>query len=352
MHPEGHHIRGRGSQNNPKNRFETLSYHCEEGLDEQSTTPRTQFLKDSTSSIITYNSSPDVGFEAGINVYRGCEHGCSYCFARPTHEYLGFSAGLDFESKILVKENAPELLRQELSSPKWKPQVLGMSGVTDCYQPIERRVPLTRRCLEVLVEARNPVVLITKNHLIKRDIDLLQELARFKAVAVNISITTLDDTLRRVMEPRTSSPQQRLDALNELNKNGIPAGVLVAPIIPGLTDHEIPSILKAAAEAGTRFARYVILRLPYGVAPLFEQWLTEHFPLKKEKVLQQIRTLRGGKMYDSRYGTRMTGEGIFAKQIENLFRVSCKRVGIPEDTIELSTASFRRPDNHQLLLNL
>ena len=234
-------------------------------------------------SIITRNTSPDVGFETSLNPYRGCEHGCIYCYARPTHEYLGFSAGLDFESKIMVKTNAPELLRAELESPRWQPQTLVLSGVTDPYQPVERKLRITRGCLEVLAKFRNPVAIITKNHLVTRDIDILRELAACNAVAVNVSVTSLDPTLQRVLEPRTTSPQGRLDAIEQLRAANIPVGVMVAPIIPGLTDHEVPKILDACAKAGAQFAGYTIIRLPWAVAPLFEHWLEEHFPDRKEK---------------------------------------------------------------------
>jgi DNA repair photolyase len=241
----------RGAGSNPPNRFEQISLERDADWDpEEDPLPRTQFLRDRSSTIIAYNQSPDVGFEASINAYRGCEHGCIYCYARPFHEYLGFSSGLDFESRIMVKEEAPKLLRQELSSTKWKPKVIAMSGVTDCYQPIERRLKLTRGCLEVLAEFRNPVAIVTKNLLVTRDIDVLSELARHRAVAVLVSLTTLDTKLRNVMEPRTSPPSARLAAIKALSEAGIPAGALLAPVIPGLTDHEIPALVQAAAEAG------------------------------------------------------------------------------------------------------
>src|SRR5205814_4999455 len=230
--------------------------------------PPTQFFKDNSDSIINYNDSPDVGFEASINPYRGCEHGCIYCYARPFHEYLGFSAGLDFETKIMVKENAPELLRRELASPKWKPKVIALSGVTDCYQPVERKLKLTRRCLEVLAEFRNPVAVVTKNHLVTRDADVLSELARHRAAAVFISLTTLDSSLTPKLEPRASLPKHRLAAIEALNRAGVPVGVLLAPMIPGLTDHEIPNLLAAAASAGAQYAGYVVLRLPFAVKNL------------------------------------------------------------------------------------
>jgi DNA repair photolyase len=343
----------RGAPENPANRFEKI--HLEPDADwnpEEDVLPRTQFLKDHSQSAITCNDSPDIGFETSVNPYRGCEHGCIYCYARPTHEYLGFSAGLDFESKIMVKEEAPELLRAELSSPKWKPQVIVMSGVTDCYQPVERKLKLTRACLEVLAEFRNPVAIITKNFLVTRDRDLLSELARHNAASVCLSVTTLDPELRNVMEPRTSPPQARLAAIRELSRAGIPVTVLVAPVIPGLTDHEIPAILKAAAEAGASSAGFTVLRLPHAVAPLFEKWLETHFPERKEKVLNQLRAMRGGKLYDAQWGKRMRGEGIFAEQIEQMFAVARRKAGIPNEGGELSTAAFRRAGGEQLSLFL
>jgi DNA repair photolyase len=344
--------RGRGSASNPPNRFEHLTLERDADWDpEQDPAPRTRFFRDLSQSIITYNDSPDIPFRASLNPYRGCEHGCAYCYARPTHEYLGFSAGLDFESKIMVKENAPELLRKELSSPKWKPQELAMSGVTDCYQPIERKLQLTRRCLAVLTEFRNPVSIITKNALVTRDLDLLRELAAHRAVHVNISITTLDSELARKLEPRAASPRQRLEAMETLSKAGIPVGVLVAPAIPAINDHEIPSVLASAKAAGASWAYTEVLRLPLTVAPVFQDWLERNFPQKKEKVLGRIRAIRGGKLNDPRFGSRMRGEGIFADQISRIFQVACRKVGLPEDGPELSTASFRRLGAPQLELD-
>ncbi len=352
---------GRGAADNPPNRFEKI--HLEPDADQSSLysdstswnpeddiLPRTQFFKDHSKTVIARNDSPDVGFTASLNPYRGCEHGCIYCYARPTHEFLGFSAGLDFESKIMVKEDAPELLRTELMSPKWQPQVIFLSGVTDCYQPVERKLKLTRRCLEVLAEFRNPVFIVTKNRLVTRDIDLLSELARQQAAAVWLSITTLDAELRKVMEPRTAPPAARLDAIRELARAGIPVGVNVAPIIPGLTDHEMPAILRAAADAGATAAGYTVVRLPYAVAPLFEQWLATHFPDRKEKVLNRLRSIRGGKLNESQWGKRMSGEGIFADQIAQMFEVARRKAGIPNDDNELSAAAFRRPPGAQLPL--
>ena len=346
-------IPARGAAKNPTNRFEKI--HLEPDAEwnpDEEPLPRTVFLKDHSSTIITYNDSPDVGFEASVNPYRGCEHGCIYCFARPTHEYLGFSSGLDFETKIMVKERAPELLREELSSPKWKPQTIAISGVTDCYQPVERRLKLTRGCLEVLAEFRNPVGIVTKNHLITRDLDVLGELARHHCAAVFISVTTLDTDLRKVMEPRTSPPASRLATIEALSRAGVPVGVLVAPVIPGLTDHEMPAILKAAVKAGAKYAGYVTLRLPYSVAPLFEQWLGRHFPDRKEKVLNRIRSIREGKLNSAEFGSRMRGEGIFAEQIEKMFEVACRKAGLPEGRLEMSAAGFRRPGGVQGELEL
>jgi DNA repair photolyase len=351
MQPRVETPRARGATHNPPNRFEKITLERDaDWNDAEGPAPSTQFFKDHSVSIINYNDSPDVGFEASVNPYRGCEHGCIYCYARPFHEYLGFSAGLDFETKIMVKENAPELLRRELSSAKWTPRVVALSGVTDCYQPVERKLKLTRRCLQVLAEFRNPAMVVTKNHLVTRDLDVLGELARHNAAAVFISVTTLDTELRKVMEPRTSPPTSRLSAIEMLTKAGVPAGVLVAPVIPGLTDHEIPSIVAAAVQAGARFAGYVLLRLPHAVAPLFEQWLAERFPGKKEKVLNRIRAMRGGNLNDPNFGSRMSGEGVFAEQIEALFAVACRRAGIGDIRPQLSTNAFRRPGDRQLSL--
>jgi DNA repair photolyase len=343
--------RGRGAPANPPNRFEPLSYSRDpDGGDAEDPALETHFFKDTSRSLITYNASPDVGFDASINPYRGCEHGCVYCYARPTHEYLGFSAGLDFESKILVKADAPELLRRQLSLPRWKPQVLAISGVTDPYQPIERRLQLTRRCLQVLSEFRNPVAIITKNHLVTRDIDLLSELAGHHAARVFLSITSLEGTVIRAMEPRASHPSRRLAAIEALAQAGVPVGVLVAPVIPGLTDHELPSIIAAAVQAGARSAGYVMLRLPHAVRPLFEGWLAQHFPDRQDKVLRRIRAVRGGKLNDPRFGSRMRGEGIFAEQIEALFTLACRKAGLDGRGPALSTAAFRVPSQAQLAL--
>jgi DNA repair photolyase len=341
--------KGRGAEENPPNRFERLRVEAEIpediGTDEtvEDTGVTTEFLRDTSRSVISHNDSPDIPFSHSLNPYRGCEHGCIYCYARPTHEYLGFSAGLDFESRILVKEDAALLLRRELAAPKWQPDTLVMSGVTDPYQPGERRLRITRACLEVLAEARQPVGVITKNELVTRDIDLLSELARHQAVRVFLSITTLDGELARRLEPRASHPRNRLAAVSKLAAAGIPVGVMVAPIVPAITDHEIPRILEAAAAAGAQAAGFTVMRLPGAVAGLFESWLERHFPDRRDKVLNRIRELRGGALNDPRFGSRMRGEGIFAEQIRVLFESSRRRSGLDRPLAALSTAAFRRP---------
>ena len=346
-----HPLRGRGSGNNPKNRFEATEHIPEPAEDaDDFSSPRTRFFPDSAKSIIAYNDSPDVGFDASINPYRGCEHGCIYCYARPTHEYLGFSAGLDFESKIMVKEDAPELLRQELSSRKWRPQLLGISGVTDCYQPVEKHTQLTRRCLEVCLEFRNPVAIVTKNHLVTRDLDIFAELARYDCVAVTISITTLDHRLSSLLEPRASRPARRLAAIKALADAGVPVGYLQAPMIPGLTDAEAPAIGIAAAQAGATFAGYVALRLPYAVKDLFAQWLEQHYPARKDKILNRVKQIRGGKLNDANFSSRMRGSGIFADEMSKLFQLARKQSGITDRWPKLTTEHFRLGGRDQLTL--
>lgn len=312
--------------------------------------PRTVLLRDVSRKVIAYNDSPDIGFNASINPYRGCEHGCVYCYARPTHEYLGFSSGLDFETRILVKEDAARLLRKELSRRTWRPQVIALSGVTDAYQPIEKQLRLTRACLEVLADFRNPVAVITKNHLVTRDVDLLKELAAHDAVAVFLSVTTLDPVVARCMEPRASQPERRLDAIRCLRSAGVPVGVMVAPVVPAITDHELPRIIEAAAKAGAESAGFVLMRLPFAVRELFTRWLDQHFPERKDKVLNRIRALRDGDLNDPRFRTRMKGEGVFAEQIQSMFDTTCRRLGLPQRDWNLSTAAFRRPEGDQLTL--
>jgi DNA repair photolyase len=487
----------RGTGLNPTSRFERLRREADpdlvdppqlgdEGDDEPSPDPRTLFLRDPSRSIVATNQSPDVGFDASVNPYRGCEHGCVYClapetpvlhadlawrplgkirvgdvlvgfdentqpgrprklrrsvveavwwskrptlrlltkhaevvttaehrwlqardfrwsstdrlevgvpllhlpvtrrrasaweptavdaiergpardvvdiqtstrtffaaglathncYARPTHEYLGFSAGLDFETRILVKEEAPELLRKALAAKSWRPQPLALSGVTDPYQPAERRLGVTRRCLEVLLEFRNPVVIVTKSAIVTRDADLLAALAGFGCASVSVSVTSLDPRLQQVMEPRASRPAKRLAAIEALAKAGVPVGVMVAPVVPGLTDHEVPAILKAAADAGAGFAGTVLLRLPHGVKELFDDWLARHFPERRGRVLARLRELRGGKLYDPSFFQRQRGEGLFADSMRDLFALACRRAGLASRGPELSVDSFRRP---------
>ncbi len=335
---------GRGTALNPPNRFERL--HLEPDPDcppEERPDPRTQYFDDTSQSVLTRNDSPDIPFTIGLNPYRGCEHGCAYCYARPYHEYLGFSSGLDFETKIMVKRRAPELLRAELTSPRWTPQGVAMSGVTDCYQPAERHFRLTRQCLEVFAELRSPVSIVTKNFLVTRDRDLLAELARHDATCVYLSITSLDADLAGKLEPRAARPEHRLRAIRLLAEAGIPVGVMTAPVIPGLNDHELPAILDAAAQAGAKRAGYVVLRLPHAVKGIFSSWLETHFPARLERVLSRVRDLRGGQLNVSDWGKRMRGEGIFAEQIHDLFHTAARRAGLNRQPFELSTAYFRRP---------
>lgn len=344
-------MRGRGASGNPVNRFERIIYERDDECDPQDAPLlTTQYYKDTSRSVLVTNDSPDIPFTTSLNVYRGCEHGCIYCFARPTHEYLGLSSGLDFESRIFVKEDAPVLLRKELSKRSYHPQVIVVSAVTDCYQPIERKLELTRRCLEVCEDFRNPVSIITKNRLVTRDIDVLKKMNDYQGIAVNVSLTTLDPDLARVMEPRASCPEHRLAAIEELSSAGIPVHVLVAPVVPGLTDHEMPALIRRARQAGATGAGYIVLRLPYAVKDLFVQWLEDHFPERKNKVLNRIRSLRGGKLYDSQWGKRMRGEGIFADEYRKLFEIALRKADMPRRSSGLSISSFRRADDQQMTL--
>ena len=336
--------KGRGAIENTDQRFTKLNIAYDEG--ESPSKVRTQFFIDHSKSIISTNDSPDLGFTGSVNPYRGCEHGCAYCYARPSHEYLGFSAGLDFESRIMVKPDAPKLLRETFMKRGYRPSVLSLSGNTDCYQPIEKKLRITRQCLEVFAEFRHPVALITKNHLITRDVDLLAELAGYHAVCVYISVTSLDPKLQHILEPRASSPQQRLDAVRTLHEAGVPVGVSTAPIIPGLNDQELPALLQAAADAGACNAFYTVVRLPFSVKDIFATWLGDHFPERKEKILGRIRESQGPTFSNGEFGKRMTGVGVWAEQIEQLFRVSHARSGLADrEHPRLSTAEFRIPPN-------
>jgi DNA repair photolyase len=353
-------LTGRGAATDPPNRFERIEVvddldHLDEADAAATLAARagrpTAYLRDSSRSIIAANDSPDVGFTHSLNPYRGCAHGCCYCYARPTHEYLGFSAGLDFETKVLVKMDAAELLRAELAMPRWEPTPLGLCGVTDAYQPVERQLQITRQCLAVLAECRHPVTVITKNHLVTRDIDLLSSLAAHGAARVYVSVTTLDPHLSAAMEPRASSPARRLAAVAALAAAGVPVGVLMAPIIPGLTDHEIPSVVRAAADAGAAAVGYVPLRLPLAVAGLFTDWLTRHYPDRRDKVLNRVRELRGGKLNDARFGHRMRGTGVWAEQMRVMFQAARRSAGLHQRRLpDVSNAAFRRPGGPQMTL--
>lgn len=342
--------RGRGASIQPANPYLTVLQELDlehvaedqeylEGLEH----PRTTYLVDNSQSVVAQNDSPDVGFNFSVNPYRGCSHGCSYCYARPTHEYVGMSAGVDFETKILVKLRAAELLREWLARPKWHVEPIAFSGVTDCYQPAERQFRLTRACLEVALEARQPVTIITKNALVKRDIDILAEMAQRNLVRVAFSVTSLRQELTRIMEPRTSSPSARLSAIRELTSAGVPAFTTIGPVIPGLNDTEIPEILKATKEAGAVGASYVLLRLPTTVKPIFFDWLERQLPNEAEKVKNRIRSTRGGRDNDPRFGTRGRGEGLMADQIAQTFRVFAVKYGLDKTMPPLDCTQFQPP---------
>lgn len=364
-------VTGRGAQVRPANRFERIHFEREESdsqgdsseLDgfnsrdqrgeidrtdllageDDSQKIQTVYLPDASKTIVAENDSPDVGFRYSINPYRGCSHGCSYCYARPSHEYLAMDAGLDFESRILVKHDGAALFREWLSRKNWKCEPIALSGVTDCYQPAEREFQVTRQILEVALEARQPMLIITKNALVTRDGDLLRSMAEQRLVSVAVSITSLDQSLTRVMEPRTSSPQARLDAIRQLSAWKIPTRVMVAPVIPGLNDHEIPGVLRAAREAGAETAGYVVLRLPGAVREVFLDWLHKRLPLKAAKVEAAIRSVRDGRWNDTQFGQRQRGTGERAKQIEATFRVFTQKLGYDEWEETLNTGDFRPP---------
>jgi DNA repair photolyase len=345
--------RGRGTASNSSGRYEPLARVAFDdgwqGL-EQLPPFKTAVTIDATRKIITHNDSPDISFDRSINPYRGCEHGCVYCFARPTHAYLGLSPGLDFESKLFMKPNAPELLERELSVPDYSPKTIAIGTNTDPYQPIERRYQIMRRILEVLDRAGHPVGIVTKSALVLRDLDILTRMAKRDLVKVAISVTTLDLKLARVMEPRASTPPRRLGALRELVKAGVPASALVAPIIPAINDAEIERILEAVAETGVRHAGYVLLRLPLELKDLFREWLIENFPDRYRHVINLIRETRGGKDYDSTFGKRQTGTGPIAWMIGRRFEVACERLGFNSTSVKMTTEHFRppRPSAEQL----
>ncbi|MFQ5699719.1 MAG: PA0069 family radical SAM protein [Myxococcota bacterium] len=342
-------IPGRGTPERPVNRFERLAIELE-AESEAAGTPATRYFADPSRSILSRNQSPDVPYDVGLNPYRGCEHGCSYCYARPYHEYLGWSAGLDFETRIVVKLEAARLLQCELARRSWRPQGIALSGVTDPYQPIERRLRITRACLRVLAEHANPVSVITKSGLVARDVDLLRRLAARSAVSVFLSITTLDPELSRRMEPRAAQPRARLHALRMLASAGVPTGVSLAPLIPGLNDHEVPRILSAAREAGARFAGYAILRLPHAVEGLFSRWLEDHRPARRRAILSKLEQLRPRGARGGGGAARMRGEGPLARQLASWVSLWRRRCGLQAGPPPLSTAGFRRPLRDQLEL--
>lgn len=346
-------IKGRGAQFNPKNKFLNGEYAQEhtEGIDDWEIEERkTEYILDHSKTIVNEVKSPDVGMSFSLNPYQGCEHGCIYCYARNSHEYWGYSAGLDFESKIVVKHNAPQLLRKFFENKNWKPAPISLSGNTDCYQPIERKMKLTRQLLEICLEFRNPVGIITKNALVLRDLDILQELARHNLICIYTSVTSVDEKLRLLLEPRTASYKGRLKVIETLSKNNIPTGAMNAPIIPGLNDMHIHDTLKAVSEAGAQWAGYTIVRLNGAIGVVFKDWLFHTFPDRADKVWSQIETLHGGNVNDSRFNTRMKGEGQLADIIRQQFKLYCKKFHLNETKFEYNLEAFRRIKGGQLPL--
>lgn len=336
--------RGRGARRNVPNQYERLHIDVDPGAldEEERRSVETAYLRAPSESILSENESPDVPFSYSLNPYRGCEHGCPYCYARPSHEYWGLSAGLDFESTIFVKEDAPRLLSERLQQESWTPQGVALSGNTDPYQPVEREMELTRSCLEVFLRHRNPVSIVTKSGLIRRDTDLLGKMAQLDLVNVAVSLTTVDDGLAGKLEPRAARPSLRLRVVEELAKVGVPVSILVAPLIPGLNDEEIPDILEAAAEHGARHASYVLLRLPGPVKQIFVDWIEDHFPDRKSRILGRLRDLREGTLNETVFGTRMRGKGEWAQIFRQLFRTARIEAGLERGRPSLSTKRFRR----------
>ena len=327
---------------NPQNRFVATNLEYDEG---EAPGAEIEVHEDQSKSILATNDSPDVGFRWSVNPYRGCLHGCSYCFARPTHEYLSFGAGSDFERKIVMKPRAPELLREAFDKKSWKGELVVFSGITDCYQPLESKMKLTRACLEVCAEYRNPVGIITKSPVIERDIDVLQELARVASVRVSVSAPFWDPDVAKAMEPMVTTPERRMKIIETLAKAGIPVGVSVSPIVPGLNDDHLGDVLERARDAGATHAFYVLLRLPGAVKDVFEKALREKLPLRAEKVLRRLREAYGGKVYDSAFGMRGRGEGVYADTIRMLFERTAKRCGLNADELTqyVAPTTFRRP---------
>jgi len=343
--------KGRGAQIKPKNRFEKNYIDREDcdGIDDfESSVSKTNTFYETPKSIISKNNSPDLAWNHSINPYQGCEHGCTYCYARNSHEYWGFNAGLDFETKIIVKRNAPELLEKEFLKKSWKPATIMLSGNTDCYQPIEKKHGLTRQLLSLFLKYQNPVGIITKNTLVRRDLDILSSLASKNLVYVAISINSLDEELRRVLEPRTSSSLQRLKTISELSEAGIPVIAMLAPIIPGLNHHEIPNIIQKVAEVGAQKASYTTVRLNGQLGIIFKDWLFKNFPMRAKKVWNQIEWLHGGNVNDSDWGRRMRGDGALALSIKRLFDISVKRHLNGKQLEPLNVSSFRRSGNLNL----
>lgn len=350
-------IIGRGAQTNPDNRFHKIQLHADyeqlasdDEFFENSRKVLTEYFEDDSQSILSENNSPDIPFRYSLNPYRGCAHGCAYCYARPTHEYLGLSAGIDFESKIFVKTRAAELLTERLSKQSWQPEPIMMSGVTDCYQPAERQFKLTRACLEVAQQFGQPISIVTKNALVTRDIDILAEMAQRNLTRVAISLTSLDQSLTRVLEPRTSSPASRLQAMRELSSAGIPVTVMTAPIIPGLNDSELPALLQAAHEHGATYAGYVLLRLPLTVKPIFLDWLSKNVPSQQVKIEELIQQTRDGKLNQTQFGQRMRGTGAMAEHLRSTFKVFAHKHQLQRKTTPLDCSRFAVPaSSHQQL---
>lgn len=343
---------GRGARNNPANRFERIQYEpawwdADAAAMESLRPTKTQFIPDDSKTVVSENNSPDLEFRYSLNPYRGCEHGCSYCYARPYHEFLGYSAGLDFETKIVYKPKIADQLRQWLRRPGWQAEFISLSGATDCYQPAEKQFQLTRACLEVALECRQPLSIVTKNALVLRDLDLLEQLAQRQLVHVNISLTSLHQSLVKVMEPRTSSPTARLRAMSELTAAGVPTRALLAPIIPGLNDSELPALLEAVQQAGVRSAGTILLRLPNVVQDVFLEWLQTSLPDQAEKIESRVRQTRATQLDDTRFGVRMRGEGELARQIHQTFEVFSKRFGLIHELPPLNSDDFRRPGDRQ-----
>ncbi|WP_420578415.1 PA0069 family radical SAM protein [Ekhidna sp.] len=346
------YLKGKGAQINVPNKFaeHRISTEDDDGIDEEMITerPKTEIFKETPKKIISSNNSPDIGLSASINPYQGCEHGCVYCYARNSHEYWGFSAGLDFETKIIIKPEAPALLEKEFLKTSYKPKVIMLSGNTDCYQPLERKFELTRKLLTVFNKYQNPVGIITKNALVTRDIDILSELASNNLVHVVFSITSLDEKLRQKLEPRTASAVKKLKAMEELVKAGIPVGVMNAPLIPGLNHHEIPEILKASANAGSTFASYTVVRLNGQIGRVFKDWLTKNFKDRADKVWHQIQDLHGGNVNDTEFGRRIKGDGKISEIIRNLFEVSKRKYFGDKSFTPLETSHFRKGGAYRL----